>query len=192
MLNVNLEEANRVLTPSKSKLEDKGIESVRSRVTNLKDYINIPSFTTNDLRDLILKHVKEENKDFKATRLSEQEWADIIELGHRKFGTKEWIYGSNLAHYYVDSYFHGIGSIGIAFNVKEHQLANVKIYGDLMVISQKVAEQLQEELDGCPIVQDEIKQILIKYDLDGSIKSGTASQLATEIINEAANENTTN
>lgn len=27
---------------------------------------------------------------------------------------------------------------------------------------------------------------------DGSIKSGTASQLATEIINEAANENTTN
>ncbi|WP_225415960.1 hypothetical protein [Limosilactobacillus vaginalis] len=66
------------------------------------------------------------------------------------------------------------------------------MYGDLMVISQKVAEQLQEELDGCPIVQDEIKQILIKYDLDGSIKSGTASQLATKIINEAANENTTN
>ena len=192
MLNVNLEEANRVLTPSKSKLEDKGIESVRSRVTNLKDYINIPSFTTNDLRDLILKHVKEENKDFKATRLSEQEWADIIELGHRKFGTKEWIYGSNLAHYYVDSYFHGIGSIGIAFNVKNYRLADVKIYGDLMVISQKVAEQLQKELDGCPIVQDEIKQILIKYDLDGSIKSGTASQLANEIINEAANENTTN
>ena len=79
----------------------------------------------------------------KTTKLSEQEWADIIELGHRKFGTKEWIYGSNLAHYYVDSYFHGIGSIGIAFNVKEHRLADVKIYGDLMVISQKVAEQLQ-------------------------------------------------
>ena len=59
-------------------------------------------------------------------------------------------------------------------------------------VGRTLAEQLQEELDGCPIVQDEIKQILIKYNLDGSIKSGTASQLATEIINEAANENTTN
>src|SRR5699024_238120 len=111
-------------------------------VTPLKTLMGFSVHLNVQLKFYNLPYVKKENKDFKTTKLSEQEWADIIELGHRKFGTKEWIYGSNLAHYYVDSYFHGISSIGIAFNVKEHRLADVKIYGDLMVISQKVAEQL--------------------------------------------------
>lgn len=45
MFDVDTAMANAVLTPSKSKLADKGIKSVRSRVTNLKPFIKSAGFT---------------------------------------------------------------------------------------------------------------------------------------------------
>lgn len=187
MYDVNLEMANHALTPSKSKLADKGVRSVKSRVTNLREYIKQSNFSIDDLRDLILSYVQKENDDFSVTRLSDTEWQQIHELGQQKFGTKKWIYGSNLTNYYVDSYYHGIGSIGIAFNTINNRLSDVKISGDLMVISQETVNQLQNELDGCKANQDDIELILRKYSLDGSIKPGTARQLAEKIVTEVQN-----
>lgn len=184
MFNVNLQMANQALTPSKSKLADKGVKSVKSRVMNLREHIQQSNFSIDDLRDLILSYVQDENKDFSVARLSNAEWQQIHDLGQQKFGTKKWIYGSNLVNYYVDSYYHGIGSIGIAFNTVDNRLTDVKISGDLMVISQEIVNQLQDELDGCKVNQDDIELILQKYNLDGSIKPGTASRLATEMVAE--------
>ena len=51
MVNVSLSDMSRYLTPSKAKLRSKGVDSVRSRVCNLRELNS--SVTTDDLRDAL-------------------------------------------------------------------------------------------------------------------------------------------
>lgn len=182
MLNVDLQTANQVLTPPKGKLADKGIKSVRSRVTNLLPYIHQSPFTVDDLRELIVKHVREENPDFETYQFTKQEWEAILDLGIKKYGTTEWIYGSSLSSHYVDHYFHGIGNIGIAFDINQHRLANVKIYGDLLYLNEDQAGKLEQALDDTIVESQAIEAVFKAQHFDEEITSGAAQILATELV----------
>lgn len=188
MFDVDLEMANRVLTPAKSKLADKGIASVRSRITNLKPLINRAGFTLADLQECILKHIQAANPDFASTCLTNRQWQAVQELGRQKFGTKKWIYGSGLTAYYVDHYFHGIGNVGIGFNLRHHRLADVKIYGDLLALNQDEADRLQDALDGCPLDPLQIRQQMQAHHFDDRLQPGAAAAIADEIVRTASNE----
>ncbi|MCH3921335.1 lipoyl protein ligase domain-containing protein [Limosilactobacillus sp.] len=185
MVNVDLDQANQVLTPPKSKLEDKGIESVRSRVTNLLPHFNRPT-TTRDLRELILQNVRANDPDFHTYQLTKEEWQAVLDLGKRKYGAKTWIYGSSLASHYVDLYFHGVGSVGIGFDLDASRLTHVKLYGDLMYLDQKRADQIARALDGTQPNKDRLVAILEQFNFDQSVTSGAATQVADKLVEEAA------
>lgn len=185
MVNVNLEMANQVLTPPKSKLEDKGIESVRSRVTNLQPHF-VRQATIKDLRSLILKNVQAVDPDFHTYQLTQAEWQAVLALGKRKYGARAWIYGSSLTKYYVDLYFHGIGSLGIGFDIEAGRLANTKIYGDLMYLNQQHADEIARQLDGNLPVEEQLVTVLKRCHLDQSITTGAAQQVAQKIASEVS------
>lgn len=182
MFDVDTAMANAVLTPSKSKLADKGIKSVHSRVTNLKPFIKQPGFDRNDLQALILKHVRMANPNIETRRLTDDEWADIQRLARQKLGTHQWIYGSGLTDYYIDAYFHGIGSFGLGFNIRNNCLMDVKIHGDLITMDQSVADQLEKRLDGCRLEQAVIQNTLEQAKLDDLLVAGASQEITTKII----------
>lgn len=186
MFDVDTAMANAVLTPSKSKLADKGIKSVRSRVTNLKPFIKQAGFTRDDLQALILKHVRAANPDIEARRLTSDEWAAIKRLAKQKLGTHQWIYGSGLTDYYVDAYFHGIGSFGLGFNVRNHGLVDVKIHGDLITMDQSAADRLESHLDGAQLDQGRLQAILEQAGLDDQLTAGASQEIAAKIMKAVA------
>lgn len=186
MFNVNTTVASQVLTPSKSKLADKGIKSVHSRVTNLKPFINQPNFTISDLWKTVLAAEQRANPEMQTIHLTKDDWQKIKQLGVQKFGTHRWIYGSGLNDYYIDSYFHGIGNLGIGFNVRHQHLADVKLYGDLMLMDQEGANQLQAQLDGTAIDLKQIQRTLESQQLDQQLVAGASHQIAVKIMKAVA------
>lgn len=182
MFDVDTATANAVLTPSKSKLADKGIKSVRSRVTNLKPYIKQAGFTRDDLQRLILKHVRALNPDLQMRHLTTAEWDAIKELARTKLSTHQWIYGSGLTDYYIDAYFHGVGSFGLGFNVRDNQLADVKIHGDLISMNQTTADQLEKRLTGQPVNRDTLQDTLAVAGLDNLLAAGASEEIAGKVV----------
>ena len=186
MFDVDTAMANAVLTPSKSKLADKGIKSVRSRVTNLKPFIKSAGFTRDDLQALILKYVRAVNPDIKTRRLTSEEWTAIKRLARQKLGTHQWIYGSGLTDYYVDAYFHGIGSFGLGFNVRDHVLTDVKVHGDLITMDQSAADRLETRLDGAQPDQARLQAVLEQAGLDAQLTAGASQKIAAKIVKAVA------
>ena len=187
MFDVDTATANAVLTPSKSKLADKGIKSVRSRVTNLKPFIKQDGFTRDDLKKLILKHVRVLNPDIQTRRLSTAEWADIKKLARKKLGTHQWIYGSGLTDYYVDAYFHDVGSFGLGFDVRDNHLADVKIHGDLITMDQATADQLEKQLTGQPVIRSDLQESLTSAGLDTLLAPEASAEIADKIVEAVTN-----
>ena len=187
MFDVDTTMANAVLTPSKSKLADKGIKSVRSRVTNLKPFIKKTDFSRDDLQALILKYVRAVNPDIEMRRLTSEEWEAVKRLASQKLGTHQWIYGSGLTDYYVDAYFHGVGSFGLGFNVRDHRLADVKIHGDLITMDQAAANWLEAQLAGSQLDQAKIQAVLGQANLDDQLTAGASRKITVKIMRAVTN-----
>lgn len=88
MYNVDIETLTQALATPESKLFKKGIASVRSRVTNLKDYV--PQYANLDELQAALHDVLAKGDG--CISLSEKQIQSIQELADSKFATKEWIY----------------------------------------------------------------------------------------------------
>jgi len=80
----DLETMVRAITPSDEKLVSKGIDSVRSRVINLKPYLNGMS------QDQLIKHFENTLTD-KVYELTQKDIEIITELS-KKYASKKWIY----------------------------------------------------------------------------------------------------
>ena len=88
MYDVDIDTLTQVLATPESKLVRKGIASVRSRVTNLKDYL--PQFASLDeLQDALLRIMA---GDSGRIELSPSDLAEIQHLSDSKFSTDEWLY----------------------------------------------------------------------------------------------------
>ena len=88
MWDVDLDTLTRALDTPESKLHRKGVASVRSRVTNLKDLL--PRFSTVlELRDALYKALGSPG----ATTLTEAQLAEVRAIRDSKFASPDWIYG---------------------------------------------------------------------------------------------------
>ena len=130
MVDVNLGELSRYLTVSKEKLQAKGVDSVRSRVVNLKSYA--PGLTIDQLKEK-LRASFEEVYGLKA-RILEVSELDKEEIRERteKFSSWDWIYGRTLAFQYELSKRFVWGQITLQFQVKNGKVRDVNVFSDSM------------------------------------------------------------
>lgn len=101
MLDVDLDVVSHALNVPEDKIKSKGIKSVRSRVTNLKPYldaeyqnIDVPEF-----RDTLLKKLygvddvaKIADKEYQLTKEDEAAIEDLVEKYYHNW---DWVYGSS-------------------------------------------------------------------------------------------------
>jgi len=90
LYDTGLDILTRVLTPAKTKLQSKGIASVRSRVTNIRPYLKTDYSTNefiNKLKELITGKTNCENYI-----LNNSELKKIGLIYNEKYGNKEWNY----------------------------------------------------------------------------------------------------
>jgi lipoate-protein ligase A len=118
----DLETMVRAITPSDEKLVSKGIDSVRSRVTNLKPYLKGLS------QEQLIKHF-ENTLTFQTYELSDEEVALIFDMA-KKYETKEWIYKKQPAYTKILKKRITGGLFEIKLDLEEGIIRNLAVQGD--------------------------------------------------------------
>lgn len=118
----DLETMVRAITPSDEKLISKGIDSVRSRVTNLKPYLG--GLT----QEQLIKHF--ENTLTNETYVLSPEEVLIIKDMAKKYETKDWIYKKQPAYTKILKKRISGGLFEIKLDLDEGVIRNLAIQGD--------------------------------------------------------------
>ncbi|HAX03106.1 MAG: lipoate--protein ligase [Tenericutes bacterium GWC2_34_14] len=118
----DLETMVRAITPSDEKLVSKGIDSVRSRVTNLKPYLNGLS------QEQLIKHF-ENTLTYQTYELSQEEIKTIQEMA-KKYESKDWIYKKQPAYTKILKKRIPGGLFEIKLDLEEGIIKSIAIQGD--------------------------------------------------------------
>lgn len=138
------------LNPSKLKMESKGIKSVRSRVTNIKDYVKGDMSVEEFKEGLAQKFLKNcERYAFSATDIK-----NIEKLVAEKYSRYEWNIGrSPKGKNRFEAKF-PFGIFTLTFDTENGIIENAEIYGDFF--SLKDVNVFAQKLNGVRFVENEL------------------------------------
>lgn len=147
------------LNPDPTKLQSKGIKSVRSRVGNIRQFLR---------KDMTLSAFWSYLKDSLAgellpTSLSPEELAGVETLKQEKYDTWQWNYGKSPQYRQVSRKRLSGGLLELHMTVDKGIIQALGIYGDFLALTP--VEPLEKALIGCPRRSDAIKAVLEQQDL---------------------------
>lgn len=156
MLDVDAAPLARYLTVSKAKLQSKGVRSVRSRVTNLKDYV--PDLTTERMKEALLKA-------FAAAYGGTPEFlplpnpAENEELAAlvARYASDEWRYGAKIPFNTEVSHRFPWGEVHAVLEVNEGHIRQAALYSDSL--ETEIFGLLSEQLKGIPYTRDALLDV---------------------------------
>ena len=156
LVDADMEKLGRYLTPPKAKLEAKGVKSVRSRVTNLKELC--PTLTIDGLKEqLKIAFSQVYGYDATAIALTPEDEA-VIEASAKELGDWQWCYGPKLPFSVSCEERFDWGCISIGLEVKSGVMESCRVYSDAM--DWALPETVQNALTGCRLDVEEIKKAL--------------------------------
>ena len=143
LVDVDGEAMKRYLSPSKAKLASKGVESVRSRVVNLRE-LN-PEITVGSLKTAMKTAFSEVyGLPVSGAPVIDEARVDAL-TAH--YASDEWLYGRKLPFTFRCEQRFPWGGIELQFSVDRGVIADAKVYTDDM--DPETASKLQEALPGC-------------------------------------------
>lgn len=152
LVSVDKEHLGTYLTPSKIKLQSKGVASVRSRVINLTELL--PGLTIDDMAQAMVKAF-ESVYALPSQHLSEQE-LDEVEIARRyeRFHSYDWVYGRSVPCTISCADRFDWGEVTLELLVKDGLCADAAVYSDAM--DESFAEPLSSALVGCRFLVEEL------------------------------------
>lgn len=129
LIAADLAKMQKYLNVKNSKMEAKGVKSVRSRVVNLSELcaVNKEILTAN------LLAAAEEVYGVKVLPLNAERFnLSKLEAEQRKLSCKEWIYGRNFDNYALFSHTYSWGRADVRYRIKEGRVADFKVYSDTL------------------------------------------------------------
>ncbi len=133
MVNVDLELVQRYLSPSKAKLQAKGVESVRARVANLREFV--PDLTVSALAEAMEASLR---KVYSANRSDLPEVETLapesfpLDVLRDKYRSDVWLYGQRLPFSVCLEERYSWGGIELRMNVDQGLIRTVQVYTDAM------------------------------------------------------------
>jgi len=156
------------LKPKKHKLESKGIKSIRSRVTNIKPYLDdeFQNMNTKNFREKLLLNIfgVEDTSDVKEYVLTDEDWEQIEEFAAEYTGNWDWNYGTSPDFDLERSERLSIGTVEVKLNVDGGKVENIKIYGDFFGMGE--ISDVEDQLTGIKYEAASIREALEKVDLN--------------------------
>lgn len=153
LFDTDIETMSGALTPTKEKLQGKGVESVRSRVVNIKDF-----YKHGGLEDF-KKHLRSTLCDA-TLKLTEKDVREIetIELDYY---SNDYFLRKNPPFTDIrKGYIPGVGNIEAAIEVKQGKIASIVFSGDYFYSSIDDVKNLQYYLKGVDFCAKEIEKRL--------------------------------
>lgn len=166
MYNVDLAMLEQVLNPPSEKLAIKGVASVRSRVTNLCEYLpEVKSI--DDLRMRLEQHLSRGYRDGEVV-LSDEQLQTIAHIAHKKFATEDWNYRHSVPRFadttpMVRRRHLACGIVEVVLQVSDHSIIACRFGGDFIGDLSPVA--LEEALVGVSYERKSILECLVTMDV---------------------------
>ena len=157
MYDVDLEILTKVLNPSVTKLQSKGIASVRSRVANLCEYL--PEITDIHMFSKQLGEILSCNNTDTEYQLSEKDLANIQRLRDDKFAKWEWNYGRSPKATLVHSARLACGTVEVHLTLKENRISSCRFGGDFL--GNLPTSEVETLLQGVAYEPDAIRACLL-------------------------------
>ena len=163
LFNSHMENLAKALNVKKEKIQSKGIKSVRSRVTNISEYLPIKG-TIEEFRELLLKYLFENQEIINEYQLTDEDIDKVNQLVGEKYDTWEWNWGESPAFDIQKSYRFPIGLIDVRLNVSKGFITDCKIYGDFFA-SENI-EDLERILVGKRYRKEDLYLVLNKVQIN--------------------------
>lgn len=178
MFDVDIDKLTQVLCPPATKLQSKGIASVRSRVANLSEFL--PDITDISLFKQHLENILSNNYADQEWTLSPKDIQNIELLAHEKFEKWEWIYGHSPRATLNFSKRLACGTVHIHLNIAENRINSCQFGGDF--IGNLPTNELEKALTSLPYDRDAIYKVLTQMDVSRYFDGVTAIELLQLII----------
>ena len=146
MFSSNLTVLEKALHVKMDKMVSKGIKSVKSRVTNISEFMKTPISLTEFRDSLIMSMFHEDERSIQKYKLTEEDTAAILELRNSKYDTWDWNYGKSPQMSYQKEMRFASGSVCVSMCMNEGIIQNFKINGDFF--EGKPIEELEQMFDG--------------------------------------------
>jgi lipoate-protein ligase A len=156
---VDLDVLTQVLNPSATKLQSKGIASVRSRVANLCDYLpEIPDIQSLSHRLEAILSCDYADAEYK---LSDADLANIQHLSDEKFARWEWNYGRSPKATLTHSARLACGTVEIHLTLAENRISSCRFGGDFL--GNLPATDVESALQGVVYNPESIRECLSSF-----------------------------
>ncbi len=151
------------ITPNNEKLISKGVESVRKRVTNLSEHLDIDIET---FKTFVRTHLCTSER-----MLTDKDIA-IIEEIEKEYLSDEFIFGNNPRYTLIKKGYNEAGEIEFRLEIKNNIIKNINIMGDYFLVGD-LDEGLLKLLTGIPDDEAAVKSKLENIKMEDYIHNLT-------------------
>ncbi|WP_129597216.1 lipoate--protein ligase [Anaerophilus nitritogenes] len=158
-----LENLVKALNVDNDKIIGKGIKSIKSRVTNIKDYLD-KNVSIEDFKDILITNILQFNKSMiKEYELNNEDINLIKKLMREKYMTWEWNFGKSPEFNFENSKKFEGGKIQVFLNIIDGFIYECKIYGDFLGLLD--LSQVEKNMIGIKYGEEYIEDFLKTIDL---------------------------
>lgn len=180
MYNVDLDTLTHVLDTPGSKMQAKGISSVKSRVANLKEYL--PQFKSLDELQAALQEILSAGDG--QMPLSAEQVAEVRRQADEKFSTWDFIYGhSHEADFRCKAKL-SCGTVEANIRVDRGMIARLDFSGDFLFDTP--AQELAAKMTGLRYAPAEVKAFLATQPVSTYFRAATPDDLAALLFNPSS------
>ena len=175
LINADMEKMQKYLSPSKAKLESKGVASVRSRVVNLSQ---LSAGLTCDAMKKHMINAFEKVYGIPADSITLQDDSSVRELQQR-YASWDHLFGKPLPFSFSCEERFDWGNILLQLQLESGKVLQAKIYSDAM--DHMIAPKLEQGLTGCRFTLDAL-QSAVSACLENDIAKDICAMLTNQNI----------
>ncbi len=178
MFDSNLEVLTKALNVSADKVESKGIKSVRSRVTNIKEHLKT-EMTTGDFQNILRQFMIKEN-NMETYELTEADKESVKEL-RKKYDAWDWNYGRSPTYSIrKERRIEGCGKIQLFMEVEKGVIKDFTSRGDYFSLDD--SSDLVNKIAGVKNNKESLEKALSGVDIDRYFKGLSLEQFIDIIL----------
>lgn len=178
MYDVDIDTLTRVLDVPGSKMDAKGIASVRSRVANLKDYL--PQFKSLDELQAALHEILSAGDG--QVSMGPEDYAEVERMAREKFSTWDWIYGHSREAGFTREARLACGTVQVSVSTDRGVITDIAFAGDFL--GDKPAEALASALKGTKFEKEAVREALCRLGVGEHFAGVKPEELAELIVNQ--------
>jgi lipoate---protein ligase len=158
----DLSQVVEALNVKMTKIESKGIKSVRSRVANISEFMDEP-LDVLAFRRRLLEGIFEGKNPIPQYELTGSDWEAAHKLAYEHYRSWEWNYGRSPAFNVHKVQRFSVGEIEARIDVSHGTIRSIKFYGDFLGLGD--VRELEDRLSGARYDPHALKAILEAVDI---------------------------